>query len=413
MFNETPLLIVDSDKGLKALAQRLAKSRVLGVDTEADSMYAYQEKVCLVQFTDDEGDVIVDPLAIGHMDPLKPIFEDRNIVKVYHGADYDVVSLRRDFGLRSRNLFDTLLAAQFIGLDRLGYADLVDRWFGHKLEKKYQRHDWSRRPLLEEHLDYARGDTHWLPALRAILRRKLLAAGRLEHHREECRLLEKRKWDRKSFDPDSFVRIKRQGELDEDGLHVLRALHAYRDRAAKKLDRPPYKVIGDDILVTLAHKMPETMAALERALPGKDALKRRHAKGLLDAILDGLDDDRPLPKAHARRKKRSDDEDDEGDPKVAARLHGRHAERVTEALKQWRNDLVRRDPRHSPFTVASNGVLKTIARARPTTLEELEALPDVRAWQVRDHGEAILDVLEREAPAASLGKAEGKRKKRR
>ena len=192
MFHDTPLLIVEDDRTLREVAVRLGRSSVVAVDTESDSMYHYQEKVCLLQFTDAHGDIIVDPLAVSDLSPLVPIFENPKIVKVFHGADYDSVCLRRDFGMKTRHLFDTLIAGQFLGYDKLGYADLVRNWFGQELDKQYQRHDWSRRPLGAEHLDYARGDTHWLPALREIMLRQLRAVGRVAHHTEECKLLKAR-----------------------------------------------------------------------------------------------------------------------------------------------------------------------------------------------------------------------------
>jgi ribonuclease D len=172
MFDDAPLMVED-DEALVALAERLRSATVIGVDTESDSMYHYKEKVCLVQITDAHGDIIVDPLTIDDMSPLEPIFADPSVVKIFHGADYDIVSLKRDFGYQTNNLFDTLVAAQFLGLQGLGLADLIGRFFGIPIDKKFQRHDWSRRPLHPEHLDYARGDTHWLLALREILLRRL------------------------------------------------------------------------------------------------------------------------------------------------------------------------------------------------------------------------------------------------
>jgi ribonuclease D len=412
MFEETPLWIIEDQADVPRLAARLARAEVIGVDTESDSMYRYQEKVCLIQFTDTEGDIILDPLRARDLSALRPVFADRRIVKIFHGADYDVVSLKRDFGFQTKNLFDTLIAAQFLGLEGLGLADLIGRYFGEPLDKKFQKHNWSERPLLDEHLEYARGDTHWLPALREILLRALRRAGRVRHHTEECRYIERRKWTRKPFDPEGWLRIKRTGHLDDDGRRVLRQLYLYRNEQARDLDRPPYKVLGDSLLIEVAERRPTTRDDLDRALPRQHALKRRHAGPLVEAVRKGLADTRPLPTNQSHRR----DEEDEDDvlPGVTVRLTGRNAERVFLALKDWRNRLTEGRNAVTPYAVASNSVLKLIAKARPFDLDELSALPEVRRWQVRDHGEDILDVLDKHAPIDQLTPVHsGKKRKRR
>lgn len=411
MFEDTPLQMVETSEALAALVRRLRTCRVLGVDTESDSMYSYQEKVCLLQLTDEQGDIIIDPLRVRDLSSLAPIFADPHVVKVFHGADYDVVSLKRDFGFQFHNLFDTLIAAQFLGLNGLGLADLIDRYFGIGLDKKYQRHDWSARPLEPEHIEYARGDTHWLPALREILLHHLRKAGRVAHHREECRLLEAREWQRRGFDPHGWARIKGASALDDTGKRVLRRLYLYRNEQARELDRPPYKVIADSLLVDVAAHRPHNHHAMESLFPTMRAMRRRHEDGLLEAVALGITD--PPPPVPPR------DDEEEQEPRTPGRLTGRVAERVYEALKEWRNTLVNRSARHNTFSVANNGTLKQIARARPYTLEELIEVEDVRRWQVRDHGEAILAVLDRASPRTSASdkgrsgeRGRGGRKKR-
>lgn len=393
MFEHTPLEIIRDDEGVKRLADRLAEATVLAVDTESDSMYAYQEKVCLLQFTDSHGDAIVDPLKVKDMSPLKPIFDDPGIIKLFHGADYDVVCLKRDFDYQTSKLFDTLIAAQFLGLDRLGLADLIDRFFGIPIDKQYQRHDWSRRPLLPEHLDYARGDTHFLLALHTILSRRLERVGRTEHVAEECALVAQKEWTPRPFDEDGYLRIKGSKGLDDEAMRVLRRLYLYRDDQARELDRPAYKVLGDSILVSVARKQPTSRDELEKLFPRKRAMKRRHAEGLVEAVLEGLEDDFDVPASAPRKRKKKDD-----GPSVPSRLRGRLADKAQEALKNWRNRLCDESHLYNPVSVASNSDLGLIARARPHDLEEFAAIPGIRAWQVRDHGEAILAVLDDVVP---------------
>jgi ribonuclease D len=388
MFEDTPLVVVTEPRALLEMAEALRGAPAIGVDTEGDSFFSYTEKVCLVQISDGKTDYVVDPLAVRDLSPLAPIMADRRTVKVFHGADYDVVCLKRDFGFDIRGLFDTMLASQLVGFARVGLADLIDRTFGIELDKKFQRHDWSLRPLHDEHLEYARGDSHWLPALRDILTLSLDRVGRRRHLDEECKLLEERTWLGRTFDPEGWSDLKGAGELSDDRKRVLRALYIYRDQAARDLDRPTFKVIPDSDLVDIAMRLPRDRDALDKSLPGREGMKRRHGAGLVEAVLSGLADDRPFPKRHRAEPARG----------APGRLKGKAVDRVYEALKTWRNELGKRDPNLPAIAIAANGTLREIARIRPTTLEELAQVDGVRQWQVEDHGEALLAVLDRVAP---------------
>ena len=388
MFGETPLLMIEDQEGLNDLAQRLSSAPVIGVDTESDSFYSYREKVCLIQLSDLQQDYIVDPLSIEDLSPLAEVLSDASVVKVLHGADYDVVCLKRDFDFHIRGLFDTLIAAQILGMPRIGLADLIEHFFGHEIDKQYQRHDWSRRPLLPDHLDYARGDTHFLLALRELLSRRLEARGRMRHMREECALQEQREWVGKPFDPDGYLRVKGSDKLDDSGKRILKRLYGYRDDTAKKLNRPVFKIMPDQVLVQVAQHKPTSLKALDKLFSSKSAMKRRHGKSLVKAVVDGSKDSFKIPRASKARKKPSG-------PKP--RLTGRAAERALQELKAWRNRLIEKE-HLTPFTVASNGTLKAIAAQRPRTTDELARVPDVRAWQVEDFGPQILEVLNRADP---------------
>ena len=404
MFSDRPLCMIETNEEVVALAERLSRAHVIGVDTESDSMYHYQEKVCLIQFTDAEGDIVVDPLKAKDLSPLKPIFSSRDIVKIYHGADYDVVSLRRDFGFETRELFDTLFAAQFLGYPKLGLADLIDRHFGIKVDKQYQRHDWSQRPLRSEHVEYARGDTHFLLALRELMLRELRKAGREPHQREECRFIEDRVWQGRVFNEDGYLRIKKANTLDDTGLRILRRLYLHRENVAQKIDRPPYKVMSDSILLDIAKHQPDSQRALDQLFPKKHAMKRRHADAIVASVVDGRDDDFEIPKLRSAPKPPRD---------PAVRLTGRAAERVFEALKAWRNAEIEQGHHRSAFTIANNSTLKRIAARAPTSLEELAAVPEIRTWQVNDHGASFLQVVAQTAAAGPENDDASSKPKRR
>jgi len=402
MFGEAPLIIVEDRDSLVKTVDLLSRSPVLGVDTESDSFHHYQEKVCLIQISDMERDVIVDPLKVGDLTELGELLGDPARVKILHGADYDIVCLQRDFGFRFRNIFDTMLAAQFLGLPRIGLADLIGHYFGHKIDKKYQRHDWARRPLLDEHLQYARGDTHWLPALREVMARRLRRMDRLGALEEECAHLEERKWTGRSTDAAPYLRIKGSKHVDLPGKKVLRALWDFRDARARQLDRPAFKVMPDPILVEIAQQRPQSDEDLHKILRRGGALSRKYADDLIEAVVRGLADERPIPKRSRP----------ERDPSSSAspRGGGGNVEQLLGPLKSWRNHVVSTD-KLNPVVVANNGLLKEIARAAPGDEEALLAVPGIRRWQVRWYGDQILEVV-RDATSGG-GSGTGRRRRRR
>lgn len=397
MFGDTPLVMIEDDESLAKLCVELRKQPVIGVDTEADSFHHYKERLCLVQVSDPERDYIIDPLVLNGLEPLKEVLEAPEVAIVLHGGDYDVVSLKRDFGIQIRNIFDTMIAGQFLGLPRIGLADLIDRFFGYKVDKRFQRHDWTRRPLLEEHVDYARGDTHFLLALREVLTHRLKRRRLLAAHSEECTLLEDREWKRKSLPEQDFYRVKGSRVLDEKGLHVLRALWRFRDVEAQRLDRPAFKVVPDPVLVKLAESAPVSPDALHRLIRAKSSMARRYGDDLLNAIQNGLEDEVPLParpKNIGKKRHRSG-------PKDSPSM-----DRLLGPLRDWRN-LVVSERKVAPVVVLSNQQLKEIARAAPGTTEELRAVPGLRKWQVRAYGDELLRIV------AGVSGPEPKRRRRR
>ncbi len=372
---------VDTPASLQEAADSLADATVIGVDTEADSFFSYTEKVCLVQITGNERDFIIDPLGVKDLSPLGPIMEDRGVVKVFHGADYDVVSLKRDFGFRIHNLFDTMIASQAVGVERFSLADLVEGEFGVVLEKKYQRHDWSQRPLLPEHLDYARLDSHFLPELRERLWERVCEKGREAQVREEFILLEAREWTGRVQDPSDWLRIKGVNKLRPDQQKVARALHRLRDGVARELDRPSFKVMGAETLLLLAREKPASRDALRRLLGERHFLFRRHGSDVLAAIADGVTSEEPLTPA----RKPSGGE--------GRRAFSREDERLFESLKGWRNQASS-DRAVGPAMVVANGVLRSVAVLRPTNKEQLRGVPDIRSWQVEEFGAEILGLVQ-------------------
>ena len=399
MFGDTPLIMVEDDEALIAAVESMRGAPVVGVDTEADSFHSYQEKVCLVQISDLQKDYIVDPLQVTDMSPLGVIMSDPATVKVLHGADYDIVSLKRDFGFQFDNVFDTMISAQFLGFDGVGLADLIRRFFGHKIDKKFQRHDWSKRPLLPEHLDYARGDTHWLPALRELLELFLRREGRLEAVLEECSIVQEREWQGRVGSDSDFLRVKGARLLEPADLRVFRCLWEYRDAEARAQDRPSFKLLPDSFLLQLARSKPTSREAMEKQARKGSSMVRRHGDALLSAVQQGMEDKREIPKRPAPKKARPQ----RGGPGV---------DRYLGPLKDWRNARVK----HlgvSPVAVANNALLKEVARVAPSDLEALGKVPGIRKWQLREFGDELLEIVSGITETAPAANSTPGRKRRR
>jgi ribonuclease D len=158
---------------LKRLANILAAQPILAVDTESNSLYAYHEQVCLIQFSTLEADYLMDPLALGDLSVLAPIFANGNIQKTFHAAEYDILCLKRDFGFSFVNLFDTMLAARLVGRKEVGLGSILEVEFNIQVDKRHQRANWGQRPLPGYLLDYASQDTHYLIPLQEILHHQL------------------------------------------------------------------------------------------------------------------------------------------------------------------------------------------------------------------------------------------------
>ncbi len=381
MFGDTPLVLVETHDDLLRCVEQLGRARVIGVDTESDSFHHYREKVCLVQISDQHTDFVIDPLRVPDMGPLGEVFANRNICKVFHGADYDVVCLKRDFGVKMVNIFDTMISAQFLALPRVGLADLIHTWWGWHLDKKWQRHDWASRPLLPEHLDYARGDSHWLPTLRDLFLRRLQQVGQLAPVLEECEVLESREWVRPRHDPADFYRVKGSRQLDELGQRALRAVYRFRDTEAERQDRPAFKVLPEEILYELAVSRPQSMEALNETFRRGAPFIRRYGEGIVAALREGVTSTDPLPTVADA-------------PKREPGLRGPRAERLMNSLKDWRNAVVQRTGL-PPIAVASNGVLKELTRVAPRTVEGLSEVPELRRWQAAQYGGEWVELINR------------------
>jgi ribonuclease D len=378
-----PTLVRSAD-ALEEMLSRLMVELAVAVDTESNSLYAYNERVCLLQFSVPGEDYLVDPLAVEDLSPLGTLFGEPAVEKVFHAAEYDVMVLRRDFGFEFTSLFDTMIASRILGWPRYGLGALLEEHFGITTDKRMQRTNWGRRPLSPEQLEYAQLDTHFLLSLRDRLLAALSADGRLAEARAAFARVAQSEWTERAFDADGFWRIKGTRDLDDSGLAVLRALYIYREQRAQSLDRPPFKVLGDRVLLDMSRQCPRSLSELAhiRGLPRH--LPPRERRRLLSIIGQGLRDDPPQKPDRA-----SGDRPDEA-------TFDRY-----EALRTWRKK--RAQARGvEPDVVLSNRTLHILARRNPTSPEALAASGSLSDWERQEYGREIVALLRRQARIGTI-----------
>jgi ribonuclease D len=370
------MIWIDTQEALDRAMPRVAAQPVVSVDTEADSLHSYFDKVCLIQISIPGEDLIIDPLRKLALGAFGDLLANSEITKVLHGADYDLRILNRDFGFTASNLIDTSIAAQLLGYEAFGLAALLERHFGAKVDKSHQRADWARRPLPRAMLEYAAADTRHLIPLSSLLRNELIAQGRWEWALEEFRRLETIRFSERENGEEGFRRLKGIGVLDRRSLAIARDLHNWRDEMARAADRPPFKIFGNDMIVEVARAKPadpEALAAI-KAVPAPH--RSRYGFEVLRIVkraLQAAEDSLPT----------------KGDAKPWSRDKALEA-RVAK-LKHVR-DGVAKELKIDPAVLAPRHVLTAVATTR-----DLDQIPAMREWQKKVIGESLLKVLRAES----------------
>jgi len=367
---------------LEALATRILASHEVAVDTESDSLYSYNEKICLVQFSLPEADYIVDPLTTYTLEPLADVFASSTVEKIFHGADYDLVSLKRGYGFHFASIFDTMIAARILGRKSIGLAAIVAEHLGLLMDKSMQRSDWGRRQLSPEQLTYACHDTRYLIALRDHLLGELRQAGREEEAREAfagLALLEPRP---RTFDPDAFWNVKGVRELDGIGQHIVRALCRWREDQARWEDRPVFKVMPDRSLVQIANARPATFDTLRQSHLLSSYQLTRYGRQVMDIITKARRETERLQPPRHRNGERPDET----------------TLSIYEQLRSWRKEraLARGV---EPDVIASNDILMKLAAQRPQTMAELAGTAAFGPARRAEYGEEILAVISSPLPS--------------
>jgi ribonuclease D len=320
--------------------------------------------------------VVIDPLPLESLSPLNPIFADPSICKVFHGADYDVRSLYRDYGIEIQNLFDTQLASMFMGIKETSLEAVVAHHFGVELNKKYQKKDWSRRPLSFEMVEYAALDVAYLIPLARGLMRDLKRKGRLPWVVEECELLSRVRPPEENDDP-LFLKFKGAGRLEPRQLAALEMLLQLRTAIARQKDRPLFKVISNASLKKIAIAMPRN----EKQLKQSSALSTKQLEMYAGAVLEVLKNVRKIPPGQLPVYPR----------RYSPRL-SRHVPERVKRLRAWRDEKALQ-LELDPGLVLNRTLISAIAVENPSNAAALTAIDGVAHWQADAFGHEILKSL--------------------
>lgn len=367
---------LDTDHAVEQWLASIRKSAILALDTEGASFHRFIDRIYLLQLSTRDSHAIIDPLPIGAPAALGEIVQDPKVEIVFHDADYDLRLLRQDYGWQIRNVFDTRIAAQLIGLKAFGLAALLERSFGLKLDKKHQRADWSMRPLTADMLDYAAQDTMHLLGLRDILHDELKAKGRLEWAKEEFLRLENIGWAQEE-PGQGFLKVKGARDLTRRELAIFKELVLWRDATALKLDRATFRVVSNEVLFEAVKLAPTTKDALSRIKGMPRGILERAADDILMAIVRG----QAVPEADLPRFPKSArwDRDPDFDHKVGA-------------LKSVRDEAAARLDL-DPGVLCSRDRMEQVARLLPAETEVIERIPEFRKWQIGVLGEGFVKAL--------------------
>ena len=252
-----PPVWVDDQNNLKRMVEQLSTQTRIAVDTESNSLHAYREQVCLIQFSIPKKDYVVDPLALDDLSVLAPLFSSPKIEKIFHAAEYDLICLKRDFGFEFSNLFDTMQAARILGYQHVGLESILSEKFNVKVDKRHQKANWAARPLSRAQLDYARMDTHYLIPLRDLLEPELREKDRWGFARDDFNLACQVDEPKERMNGASWKRFSTRKDVTPRELTILSELCLCRDSIAERMDRPSFKVIPDTVLLDIARNIPE------------------------------------------------------------------------------------------------------------------------------------------------------------
>src|SRR5918999_5327916 len=367
--------LISDQKTWERTATRLAREPELAVDTESNSLYAYHERICLVQIGTSSEAFLLDPLAVKGFSTFGQLLADPSILKVLHGGSYDLRSLDRDYSTQMRCLFDTEIAARFLGTSSPNLASVLEIFLGVRIPKsqKLQRSNWKLRPLSPLAIEYAASDVHHLVHLAQELRRQLAQANRLEWVQEECKRLEQTRYSPPDPPEIAFLRVKGSNQLKPRALTVLKELYLWRESEARRLDWPPFRVVGNETLLRLAHSATSNGRVDSLFLGAVSGLSPQLVKRAGNAIQAAIQRGREGPEVHDLPSARGEN------------FWPYESRERLRRLKQWRTErgaVLKLDPALLWPTASLERLALQPENWRAEIMEE--GNNDVRNWQRRE-----------------------------
>jgi len=369
------LTYIKTFEDLRSLAESLQDTPYLSVDTESNSLFVYREQVCLVQITVGENDYLIDTLSVTDLSPLAPIFANPAQEKIFHAAEYDLICLKRDYGFEIANIFDTMISARILGELAFGLGSLLQSKLNITLDKKYQRANWGTRPLSQEMLEYARHDSHYLYALRTILRQELIERSLLDLALEDFRLGCEVNSHNSQPNPAVWWKVAGAAEISPAEAAILQALCDFREEMAARRNVPPFKIINNELLVYLTKEQPAQLEDLEKIHGFSPYMQ----KSLGNQILKVIESAKSAPPLLRPSRQRPDD---------------RYLRRL-DALKDWRK-LKGKELKVESDVVLPREFLEIIAAENPASTHQLHSLMARIPWRYQHFGKEIFSVLRKQ-----------------
>jgi ribonuclease D len=368
----TTAKLITQPAALDELARKLSHENRVAVDTESNSLYAYHEQVCLIQFSIPDEDYLVDPLILIDLSPLSPIFSNPLIEKIFHASEYDLICLKRDFGFKFSNIFDTFTAARVLGREAVGLGSMLENEFFIQVNKRYQRANWGQRPLPAHLLAYAQNDTHYLIPLRDRLAAELDEKGLMPLAQEDFKrvcLVNGHNCEDKSGD---CWKINGANDLPPQKAAVLQELCDFRDRIARRINQPLFKVYKDRILVDLAKECPQSIDEIQNL----ELLNARQMKQDGEAIIAAIKKGLVAPPIYPNRSHRPSEQ-------FLSRLDN---------LRKWRKATAEKMGVSSDI-VLPRDLLFEIAELNPAGETELREIMNRVPWRLEQFGEQIIQQI--------------------
>ncbi|MBF0378736.1 MAG: HRDC domain-containing protein [Desulfamplus sp.] len=382
--------LISSNEELKNQCKDIELHNKIAMDLEADSLHHFKERVCLVQMASSKSNYLVDPLTITDFSPLKPICENPSITKVFHGADFDIRSLDRDFDIKICNLFDTEIACRFLGIQKRSLAALLKKHFNLNLDKRFQKTDWSQRPLSKQMIEYSINDVAYLIELSEILREKLIDIGRLSWAMEEFELQTKVRYD-KHEDTPLFTKFKGAGKMSKENLAVLESLLQMRAKIAEEKNIPLFKIISSESITTLALRKPKNMNELRQTNSLSPKQISMYGESCIKAVVRGIETKLSCKNGANESKNNINDNTRLSSRKKMLEAQSLAQDKVNE-LKNLRDSLSEKTGIESGFLL-SNATIASVVLAKPLSEEQLLQINGIRKWQVDLIGKEVIKIL--------------------